>query len=631
MAAATAPSRPRLTAASETCLCHRLQFYTADNDLLVRNVADYLCEGYQRGEGLLVVATQEHNAAFERRMRLSVPRMAFDYAVDTRQILFIDAKNLLSRLMPGGQLDWELFECVVGGLLRDVHSRRAGLPSRAFGEMVGLLWTEGKFAAALELEDFWNRILANGGFQLFCAYPIDVFSEEFHSPEAEMVIQSHSHLLPSGDSEALHAAVTRAAGAKLRAAHGSLRSDLPEGEAKIFWLRENVPNDAGEILRRARSHYGSEKRFRALVENSSDAIALTDQRGRILYASAATARVLGYHPEELVGLTAASLVHPLDRTAMSRGMRALLDQPRLPMHFQIRIRRKTGGWCWIEATGSNLLDEPDIAAVIFNCRDISERKSAELSLIESEAALREANASLEQFAYAAAHDLREPVRNVGIYLELLERDHAGKLDADARRLIAVAREGAVRMQTLTRDLLAFTRSLDDPAPAAAGAGHIADTKQALSDVLANLRTSIEEGGAQVTWDRLPPLPMRQFHLVQLLQNLIDNALKYRTSEAPRIHVSVRGTGGPGPENEWVVRVADNGIGVPLEYRDQIFGMFRRLHGREIPGNGIGLAICSRLVAHYRGRIKVEPKPGGGSIFSFTIPRGNAHDRKSWGG
>jgi len=619
MAAATASSRPRLRTASETCLCHRLQFYTADSDLLVRNVADYLCEGLHRGEGLLIVATPEHRAAFERQMRMT-GGIDLQNAIDTRQILFLDAQNLLSRLMPGGELDWPVFESVAVELLAGMRPRTPGAHSRAFAEMVGLLWTQGKFAAAVQLEDFWNRILSSGGFQLFCAYPIDVFGEEFHSAEAEMIIRSHSHLMPSGDSAALHAAVTRAAGTRLRAANGSLRSDLPDAEARILWLRENSPVEAGEILSRARSHYGSEKRFRALVENSSDAIALTDRRGRIVYASAATVRVLGYHPEEIVGRTAASLVHPADRESIIRGSRGMLNRPGLPMRFQLRIRRKAGGWCWIEATGSNLLAEPDISALVFNCRDITDRKSAEASLLESDAALREANASIEQFAYAAAHDLQEPVRNVAIYLELLARDHADKLDDDARRLIAGAREGAKRMQTLTRDLLAFTRSVEDAPPSVEDPGPFADTKEVLSEVLGNLRTAVEESAAQITWDRLPALPIRHSHLVQLFQNLIGNAIKYRGCESPKIHISVWGTGGPGPENEWVVRVADNGVGVPVEHKDQIFGVFKRLHGREIPGNGIGLAICTRVVAHYRGRIRVESRPGGGSIFSFTLPR-----------
>ena len=223
-----------------------------------------------------------------------------------------------------------------------------------------------------------------------------------------------------------------------------------------------------------------------------------------------------------------------------------------------------------------------------------------------------ANAGLEQFAYAAAHDLQEPVRNVAIYTELLARKYRDKLDAEAQEFIKIAVEGALRMQTLTRDLLAFTRSVDNPVPA--GAKPIADTNSAMAEVVSNLRTAIAESEASVTWETLPELPIHHAHLVQLLQNLVGNALKYRSAEPPRVQLSVsRGN------DEWSVAVADNGPGIPPEYREHIFGLFKRLHGREIPGNGIGLAICSRIVTHYQGQIRVEPGPCGGSIFSFTLP------------
>jgi light-regulated signal transduction histidine kinase (bacteriophytochrome) len=314
-------------------------------------------------------------------------------------------------------------------------------------------------------------------------------------------------------------------------------------------------------------------------------------------------------------------------------MQGVLNRPRVPLRFEMRIRRGTGGWCWIEATGSNLLDEPDISAIVFNCRDISGRKSAEMALRESEAALRHANASLEQFAYAAAHDLQEPIRNVAIYLELLGRDYQDKLDPEANELIRVAREGALRMQTLTRDLLTFTRSLEHtPSDGVStsdstGSGSAAESGKVIAEVVANLKVKIQECGAEVTWEsqpdaHMPALPIYRAHLLQVLQNLVGNALKYRGDQPPRVYISI-GTA----VDDWLVSVADNGVGVPVEYQDQIFGIFKRLHGRDIPGNGIGLAICSRIVAHYRGRIWVEPRPGGGSVFSFTLPRENAHERK----
>lgn len=565
-------------------------------------------------------------------MRATIPHAEFARSVDKGQILFLDAQNLLDRLRIDGELDWARFERIVGGVLAQVRPAQLQASSRAYGEMVGLLWTAGEFDDALKLEGFWNRILCGGDFQLFCAYPIDVFSAEFYTPAVQSVLRAHSHLMSSGESLALKAAVDRAAGQVFKTRDGSLRTDLPEGEAKILWLRENVPTDAGEILSRARHHYGSEKRFRALVENSSDAIALTDPQGCILYASPSVTRVLGYQPRDIVGRKALDFVHPGDRRQLRRAMRNMLEQPRVPLPFQMRASRKTGEWCWVEATGSNLLDEPGIAAVVFNCRDIGDRKAAETALRRSTIALRQANASLEQFAYAAAHDLQEPIRNVALYLELLARDHGHQLDAGANELIKVATEGALRMQTLTRDLLVFTRSLAEDASSETG-GPVpwADSSQVAAEVVDNLKNRIQECAAQVTWGssadaHLPSLPIHRAHLLQVLQNLVGNALKYRGDDPPRIHISAVPAG-----DEWFVGVADNGVGVPAEYRDRIFGIFKRLHGREIPGNGIGLAICSRIVAHYRGRIHVEPRLGGGSVFSFTLPREYTHGRKSCAG
>jgi light-regulated signal transduction histidine kinase (bacteriophytochrome) len=233
-------------------------------------------------------------------------------------------------------------------------------------------------------------------------------------------------------------------------------------------------------------------------------------------------------------------------------------------------------------------------------------------LRESEASLRDANAGLEQFAYAAAHDLQEPIRNVAIYIELLAEKYHDRLDAEANHFIKVATEGAQRMQTLTRDLLTFTRSLDDPG-ANDRTAESADANRVFDEVVENLGVEIARTQAHVTREIMPPLPMHPIHLLQVLQNLIGNSLRYRGADPPEVHVSAR----PGDE-EWIVSVADNGIGVPVEYQEQIFGIFKRLHGRELPGNGIGLSICARVVNHYQGKIWVRPRSGGGSIFSFTL-------------
>ena len=205
-------------------------------------------------------------SAFERKLVARGAGLA--QAIENGQLVFADAQDLLSRLLVNGKLEWTRFEKVAGGVIDQVRPRKEGLPRRAYGEMVGLLWSAGNFAGADRLEEFWNKLLSAGHFQLFCAYPIDIFGAEFHSPAVEAVLRSHSHLISSGEKGRVQAAVNRATGEIFKSSPGTsqigpVRADVPEDEAQILWLRENHPERADEILTLARRHYGSEKRFRA--------------------------------------------------------------------------------------------------------------------------------------------------------------------------------------------------------------------------------------------------------------------------------------------------------------------------------------------------------------------------------
>jgi len=240
--------------------------------------------------------------------------------------------------------------------------------------------------------------------------------------------------------------------------------------------------------------------------------------------------------------------------------------------------------------------------VIFT--DVTARKRAEAELLR-------ANQDLEQFAYSASHDLQEPLRSVKIYSELLAHRFGDKLDGDARNFLSVVGSGAARMEMLVRDLLAYTQAgqLDRPAiPEDAG--------EALSGALANLDGAIRASGAQVISGPLPSLRVRATQLQQLFQNLVGNAIKYRRPEAPPvINVTARRDG-----ESWLFSVGDNGLGIEAEYKERIFGLFKRLHtGTEYSGTGIGLAICQRIVERYHGRIWVDSEFGKGSTFHFTLP------------
>jgi signal transduction histidine kinase len=224
--------------------------------------------------------------------------------------------------------------------------------------------------------------------------------------------------------------------------------------------------------------------------------------------------------------------------------------------------------------------------------------------------LARSNRDLEQFAYVASHDLQEPLRMVATYTQLLAERYQGKLDSDADKYIHYAVDGALRMQKLVQDLLAFSRvGRQGAAPCST------DCNGVLQAALKNLQAAIQESGAVLQYAQLPVVMADSSQLVQVFQNLIGNAIKFRGAEPPSIRVSAEAKG-----KEWVFSVADNGIGIAAEHRENVFVIFRRLHTRaEYPGNGIGLSICKKIIEQHGGRIWVESEPGQGSNFQFTLP------------
>jgi light-regulated signal transduction histidine kinase (bacteriophytochrome) len=225
--------------------------------------------------------------------------------------------------------------------------------------------------------------------------------------------------------------------------------------------------------------------------------------------------------------------------------------------------------------------------------------------------IRRANEDLEQFAFSASHDLQEPLRSVKIYSELLTNSYGSGLDSQALEFLGYLRSGASRMETLVRDLLAYTQVIKFDKPT-----EIAEAGEALEASLANLSSMVSETGAQITADPLPAVRVHATHLQQLFQNLIGNALKYRNSSRPPVvHITAEHQNG-----RCQFAVSDNGIGIDPAYKETIFGLFKRLHtSDEYSGTGIGLAICQRIVDRYHGRIWVESEPGTGSTFRFTLP------------
>jgi PAS domain S-box-containing protein len=308
--------------------------------------------------------------------------------------------------------------------------------------------------------------------------------------------------------------------------------------------------------------------------------------------------------EQIKGWGWIQFVHPDDSEETLAAWRHSVETGD-PCVSEHRFRRVDGKYRWHLSLAHAMRDRDGrISMWLGSSTDIHEQK-------EKEEALRRANDDLQQFAYAASHDLQEPIRNVAVYSEIVGNRYRDALDAEGRMFLNFLTEGGRRLTMLVNDLLSYT---------SAGKEELTETRVDASAVLqhsiASLSVAIRESGAEVTYDPLPEVYMSEAHLQQILQNLIANAIKYRDRTPPRIHISATRQAA-----EWCFSVKDNGIGIDPQYKEKIFGIFKRLHHeRTYGGTGIGLAICKRVVERYGGRIWVESEGGNGSTFYFTVPR-----------
>ena len=348
----------------------------------------------------------------------------------------------------------------------------------------------------------------------------------------------------------------------------------------------------------------------SVVEGTTDPIYVRDLEDRFLLANSACARLFGRGADQVLGRTMRELlpndsyyaVAQSDREVVLAGDTRTVDEV-AEIDGVSRIFLTTKG-PYRDA------DQKTIGTMGV-ARDITERKRSEERLVKTAMELKRSNDELQQFAYVASHDLQEPLRMVASFTELLAKRYRGRLDSDADEFIAFAVDGCNRMQGLIRDLLAYSRL-----GTSGKTIHRCSGEDALISALANLRTAVEESGAVVTHDPLPVIWSDDKQLTQLFQNLVGNAIKYRSGEVPRVHISAT----KNHDNEWIFSVRDNGMGIDPQYFERIFILFQRLHRQnEFEGTGIGLAICRKIVERLGGRIWVESQPGKGSTFYFALP------------
>ncbi|MCC7372709.1 MAG: CHASE3 domain-containing protein [Chloroflexi bacterium] len=363
-------------------------------------------------------------------------------------------------------------------------------------------------------------------------------------------------------------------------------------------------------------------RSEAILDTAAEGIVGLDASSRVTFANPAAVRLLDSTEDMLLGQ---------DATGWIAAAKADADLPadddgQHPITRAIRQAHTVTGAgdlvrpgderpsLAIEYACSPLREYGEIRGAVLTFRDVTERRAAQRALEEGNRELARSNADLEQFAYVASHDLQEPLRAIVSYLQLLERRYAPQLDERANRYIGHAVEGGHRMQTLITDLLTYSRvgrRGEEMTPV--------NIRGVFDRALSNLQIAIEESEAVVTYDEpLPTVIADATQMHQLLQNLLANAIKFRGENAPRIHLwAERIDGG------WRFSVRDNGIGISPEYRERVFVLFQRLHGRdEYAGTGIGLAVCKKIVERHGGQLWVESTEGGGSTFHFTIPDPN---------
>jgi PAS domain S-box-containing protein len=392
-----------------------------------------------------------------------------------------------------------------------------------------------------------------------------------------------------------------------------------DGETKgavVVFYDVDDQRKSEEARRAAESALGeSERQFRLLAESMPQLVWTTQPDGYHDYFNQRWHEYMGPAFDDTRGDSWSRLLHPDDRQrTIDRWKSSLRTGEDYEIEYRYR-RASDGTYRWFLGRAVPLHDSTGrIVRWFGTCTDIHDQKLAE-------AALRRSNEDLEQFAYAASHDLQEPLRMVAIYSQLLQRRYAERLDPEAESYITNIVSGAQRMEMLLNDLRNYMQAAAVPEPQDARPS--CDAARVLTTVLANLEAAIGKAGAKVRSGALPSVAVEDVHMQQILQNLISNAVKYHREETPEIEISAQRAG-----SEWLFLVSDNGIGIDPKYARQIFGVFKRLHGQKYPGTGIGLAICQKIIERYGGHIWVKSEAGKGSTFLFTVPAAEeSHERR----
>jgi two-component system, LuxR family, sensor kinase FixL len=362
----------------------------------------------------------------------------------------------------------------------------------------------------------------------------------------------------------------------------------------------------------------SERHFQSWFQDAPVACHEVDRQGILLCVNQAECELLGFSAEEMVGRPIWDFMASEDREKTRAGLlqRIADEQPLIPLERE--YKRRDGTSVVMEIHQKRIRDASGRPTGLRTfLLDITQRKRAEAALVEQADKLARSNAELEQFAYVASHDLQEPLRKIQAFGDRLKTKYETGLGAEGLDYLARMQNAAARMQILIQDLLSLSRVASNSKPFTA-----VDLGDVVRTVISDLEMRIQDVGGRVEVGSLPVISGDRGQMAQLFQNLIGNGLKFRKpGENPLVKVQSEPQSLATGEAFWWITVEDNGIGFDEKYRDRIFQIFQRLHGRnEYEGTGIGLAICRKIVERHGGAITASSQPGAGAKFLVTLPR-----------
>ncbi|MBW4509878.1 MAG: PAS domain S-box protein [Scytonematopsis contorta HA4267-MV1] len=402
----------------------------------------------------------------------------------------------------------------------------------------------------------------------------------------------------------------------------------PSREGLSIFFQDITPRKRAELALKAQ-----EERWQLAIDGSNDGIWDYDLQTHQIFLSPRCFEILGYGGNEIETFDKwVSLVHPEDKQKLQQAFEAHLNHQTSRYSCEYRMHCKDESYKWLLSRGQALWDEQGVPIrAVGSVTDITDRKLAQFALQQAKQdleikvkertaqlqqsleELERSNKELENFAHIASHDLQEPLRAITAYTHLLKEEYSSNFDADAQEYMSFITDGAARMRQLIQDLLSYSRVNKRELILTS-----VDCNFIINQVINNLKVSIAESHATITYDSLPTVNADRNQLVQLFQNLISNAIKFRGSEEPKIHICAL-VSTQELKNCWLFSVRDNGIGIKSQYLERIFEIFRRLHTYdELPGTGIGLAICKKIVEHHDGRIWAKSEFGSGTTFYFTL-------------